>query len=56
MTVQELITIMENRVVNLEETRKQAAASGLVDQVVALDADLMTTKHTIASLHLTTST
>jgi hypothetical protein len=50
MKIQELLSIMENRVVNLEETRKTAVASGLIDQVVALDADLSSTKSTILSL------
>ena len=47
MTLQELLSIMENRLINLTETRKQTAASGLLDQVVSLDNDIETTKTSI---------
>lgn len=51
MTIQELINIMENRIINLEETRKNAFASGLIDQVNSLDNDLISTRATLASLY-----
>lgn len=51
MTLPEIIAIMENRVINLEETRKQAFASGLIDQIVSIDADLATTKISLEALH-----
>jgi len=41
---------MENRLINLVETRKQAVASGLIDQVTLLDADISTTNNSIALL------
>lgn len=50
MTIQELIVIMENRLINLKETRKNAVASGLIDQVIQLDADIESTTTTIATL------
>lgn len=50
MSIQELLMIMENRLINLVETRKQAVASGLIDQVVLLDADISTTNNSIALL------
>lgn len=50
MTIPEIITIMENRLINLEETRKQASSSGLIDQVAAIDADLITTRISLESL------
>ena len=51
MTIPEIIAILDNRVINLTETRKQAVASGLIDQIVAIDADLMTTQLSLQSLH-----
>ena len=50
MSIQELLMIMENRLINLVETRKQAVASGLIDQVTLLDADISTTNNSIALL------
>ena len=50
MTIDEIIVILQNRLVNLEETRKQAVASGLLDQVNALDADIISTKNSLQAL------
>lgn len=52
MTLEEILIIMENRLINLTETRKSAVSSGLLDQVVALDADLLTTTGTIKQLKI----
>ena len=51
MTLQEIIFIMDNRLINLTETRKAAVSSGLIDQITLLDADILTTTGTIQQLN-----
>lgn len=51
MNIPEIIAILENRIINLTETRKQAVASGLIDQVVSIDADLGTTQMSLQLLY-----
>ena len=51
MTLQEIIFIMDNRLINLTETRKAAVSSGLIDQITLLDADILTTSGTIQQLN-----
>lgn len=51
MTLQEIIFIMDNRLINLTETRKAAVASGLIDQITLLDSDILTTTGTIQQLN-----
>jgi hypothetical protein len=43
MTIQELIIILQNRVLALNEARKHAANSGDPERVVQIDNDLITT-------------
>ena len=43
MTVQELIFILQNRVLTLNEARKNAVNSGDPERVVQIDGDLLTT-------------
>jgi len=50
MTLEQILVIMENRLLNLEETRKQAFVSGFIDQVSNIDIDISTTKNTILYL------
>lgn len=51
MTVPEIIVILENRIINLTETRKQAVSSGLIDQVMSIDSDLTTTQMSLQLLY-----
>lgn len=51
MTLQEIIFIMDNRLINLTETRKAAVSSGLIDQITLLDSDILTTTGTIQQLN-----
>lgn len=50
MTIQELITILMNRVTNLVETRKLAVHSGNLEQVAFIDIELLKTTTTLEQL------
>lgn len=52
MTISDIISILENRLINLQETRRQAVASGLLDQVVSMDLDIATTTASLETLRL----
>lgn len=50
MTIYDIIKLMENRLLNLQQTRDIAFNSGLIDQVVALDNEIDSTKNTLQTL------
>ena len=50
MTLQELITIMQNRLITLTEAKKAAVQAGDVQRVSQIDNDLTTTLITIEQL------
>ncbi|MCA6381939.1 MAG: hypothetical protein IM620_00455 [Cytophagales bacterium] len=50
MTLEEILIILQNRLKNLEETKKQAIASGSVLQVFNIDEDLSSTKVSIEQI------
>ena len=50
MTLQELITIMQNRLITLTEAKKAAVQAGDVQRVSQIDDDLTTTLITIEQL------
>lgn len=56
MTVDEILIIMQNRLITLQETRKLAVASGNLEQIVSIDKDLSTTQLTIQQLSETQNT
>jgi len=51
MTITELLTIMQNRLLTLNEARKAAVLSGDLERVVQIDGDLVTTYTTVEKLH-----
>lgn len=50
MTLNEVLVIMQNRIVTLNEARKAAATAGDLDRVNQVDGDLLTTLSTIERL------
>lgn len=50
MTINEILTILDNRILNLTESRKAAVTSGLLDQVILIDNDIESTKTSIRAL------
>jgi hypothetical protein len=50
MTLHEIQQILENRLLNLNETRKAAVNSGLLDRVVALDIDITSTEMSLQKI------
>lgn len=50
MTLEEIIIILQNRIITLSEARKRAVANGDLDGVVKIDADLLTTENAILSI------
>ena len=53
MRLDELLHVMQNRLVTLNEARKGAFASGDVQRVNEIDGDLLTTQNTIEQLKIT---
>ena len=53
MTLQEVLVIMNNRIITLNEARKAASAAGDLEKVIQIDGDLMTTLSTIEQLKST---
>ena len=53
MTISEIISILENRLLNLNETRKAAVQGGLLDQIQSIDYDIATTIMSINTLKAT---
>lgn len=50
MTLQELLVIMQNRLLVLAEARKEAVNAGNLQRIIEIDGDLLTTSSTIESL------
>lgn len=50
MKLQELITIMQNRLITLNEAKKSATAAGDIERVVQIDGDILTTTVVIQQL------
>jgi len=50
MTITELLTIMQNRLLTLNEARKAAVTAGDLERVVQIDGDLVTTYTTVEKL------
>ena len=55
MTLNEVLVIMNNRIITLNEARKAAVAAGDLEKVIQIDGDLMTTLTTIEKLKETIS-
>lgn len=53
MKLDELLQVMQNRLVTLNEARKGAFTSGDVQRVNEIDGDLLTTQNTVEQLKLT---
>lgn len=53
MTLNEILQIMQNRIIALNEARKAAVNAGDLERVVQIDSDLVTTKTVIAQLQTT---
>lgn len=52
MTIQEVLVIMQNRIIHLNEARKAAVNMGDLDGVVKIDTDLVTTQGSIEKIKL----
>lgn len=50
MTLNEILIILQNRLINLQETRKLAVASGNLEQVNSIDVDIETTTISISQI------
>jgi hypothetical protein len=50
MTITELLTIMQNRLLTLTEARKAAVLAGDLERVTQIDGDLLTTYTTVEKL------
>lgn len=53
MTLQELLVIMQNRLLTLNEARKSAINLGDLEQVNRIDGDLITTCATVEKIQKT---
>lgn len=53
MTLNEVLNILNNRLITLNEARKTAYAAGDLEQVVKIDADLTSTVTSIENLRKT---
>lgn len=58
MTLEELLAVMQNRLITLNEARKTAFTAGDLDRINQIDGDLLTTATTILQLRtaITTAT
>lgn len=52
MTLNEILSIMQNRIIALNEARRSAANAGDLDGVVKIDSDLVTTHSSIEKIKL----
>ena len=52
MTLHEVLIILQNRLINLQETRKLAVTSGNLEQVNSIDVDIETTTISIDQLKI----
>jgi hypothetical protein len=50
MTLNEVLIILQNRLINLQETRKLTVASGNLEQVNSIDIDIETTTLSIEQI------
>jgi hypothetical protein len=50
MKLDEILVIMQNRILGLNESRKAAVVSGNLEQVMSIDADINTTENSIQQL------
>lgn len=50
MKIEEILIILQNRLITLTEARKSAAAAGDLERVVQIDGDLLTTVSTIETM------
>jgi hypothetical protein len=53
MKLEEVMVIMQNRMISLNDIRNGAACSGDIDIINKIDADLMSTQTTIDQLKIT---
>jgi hypothetical protein len=53
MTLAEVLVIMQNRIIVLIEARKSAVNAGDLDNVVKIDADLLTTLSSVEQIKST---
>ena len=56
MKLQDILVIMQNRMLSLNEARKAAVISGNLEQVMLIDADINTTENSIQQLKTAIST
>ena len=54
MKLQDILVIMQNRMLSLNEARKAAVISGNLEQVMSIDADINTTENSIQQLKTAT--
>lgn len=53
MTIDEVLVILQNRLITLTEARKSAVAAGDLERVVQIDGDLLSTVTSIEKIKLT---
>lgn len=56
MRIEDILIILQNRLITLTEARKSAVAAGDLERVVQIDGDLLTTVSTIETMKQTIST
>jgi hypothetical protein len=56
MKIEDILIILQNRLITLTEARKSAVATGDLERVVQIDGDLMSTVSTIETMKQTIST
>jgi hypothetical protein len=50
MKLQDILVIMQNRILSLNEARKLAVNSGNIEQIGLIDSDLLSTQNTIKTI------
>jgi hypothetical protein len=50
MTLDEILVILQNRLINLDNARKAAVAAGSLDQVGNIDSDIVSTTSSIQQI------
>lgn len=56
MTLNEILIILQNRLITLTDAKKTAEASGNLDQVIAISSDILSTELSIQQITSTLST
>jgi hypothetical protein len=56
MKIEDILIILQNRLITLTEARKSAVSAGDLERVVQIDGDLMSTVSTIETMKQTIST